>query len=81
VPVIQILEAELNSSGVSWSDCRRREKKWNCPWATLQTKIRERKKEIPWATYKKGAAESMERSESVRPISDKKETNPSNNCP
>jgi hypothetical protein len=58
---------------------RRRKKKWNCPWATLQTKTEETKKENPWAKYKKVAAESMEKSESVRPISDKKETNPSNN--
>ena len=63
-------------SRVSWSE---EEKKWNCPWATLQTKTEETKKENPWAKYKKVAAESMEKSESVKPISDKKETNPSNN--
>ena len=97
MPVIQISESELYSSGVctllmktclgtvagkknssrvSWSE---EEKKWNCPWATLQTKTEETKKENPWAKYKKVAAESMEKSESVKPISDKKETNPSNN--
>jgi len=74
--VLRHRRGKKNSSRVSWSE---EEKKLNCPWATLQTKTEETKKENPWAKYKKVAAESMEKSESVKPISDKKETNPSNN--